>query len=192
MGRPVLEVCGVWVHRHDRAVCRAVSFDLAAGEVLALVGAAGAGKSALLRCLALEERPTAGTIRLHGVDIAGASGEQRRQLQRRAIRLLDPASRHDGLDGRGPDVEVVLIDEPLAGVGVAERARVLDRLARLRRQPTSTVVATRDIDIAGVLADHVVVLDHGEVVEDGSVTQVVGAPRSVAAQELRARRRVSA
>ena len=53
-----------------RLVLRDVTLDVAAGEVLALLGANGAGKTTLLRILATLSRPTAGTARILGFDCA--------------------------------------------------------------------------------------------------------------------------
>jgi branched-chain amino acid transport system ATP-binding protein len=49
-----------------------VSLAVRAGEVVALVGANGAGKSSILKAIAGLERPEQGTIRFEGADIAGA------------------------------------------------------------------------------------------------------------------------
>jgi putrescine transport system ATP-binding protein len=48
-----------------------VSIDIARGEVFALLGSSGCGKTTLLRMLAGFERPTSGEIRLEGHDLAG-------------------------------------------------------------------------------------------------------------------------
>jgi branched-chain amino acid transport system ATP-binding protein len=53
-----------------RAV-QGVDLDVAAGAVVALVGANGAGKSSILKAIAGLERPERGTIRFQGRDIAG-------------------------------------------------------------------------------------------------------------------------
>jgi ABC-type Fe3+/spermidine/putrescine transport system ATPase subunit len=47
-------------------VLRDVSFDLASGEFLSLLGPNGSGKTTLLRCIAGLESPTAGSVRLRG------------------------------------------------------------------------------------------------------------------------------
>lgn len=72
-----LDLDGVTVaHAEGVAVDRA-SFSCAAGEVVALLGANGAGKSSLVRAVAGADPVTGGTIRLDGADITGLRLEQR-------------------------------------------------------------------------------------------------------------------
>ncbi|MEX1158385.1 MAG: heme ABC exporter ATP-binding protein CcmA [Thermomicrobiales bacterium] len=59
---------------------RDVSFRLAAGEAVALLGANGAGKTTLLRTLATLSRPTRGSVRAFGVDAWSARAEVRARL----------------------------------------------------------------------------------------------------------------
>jgi len=60
-----------------------VSFELAAGETLGLVGESGCGKSTLVRTLLRLGSPTAGSARLEGQDIYSASGPTLKHLRRR-------------------------------------------------------------------------------------------------------------
>jgi dipeptide transport system ATP-binding protein len=59
-----------------------ISFRLAAGRTLAVVGESGCGKSTLARLLTMIESPDSGTLRVGGLDIARASRAERRQLRR--------------------------------------------------------------------------------------------------------------
>jgi dipeptide transport system ATP-binding protein len=60
-----------------------VSFALAAGKTLAVVGESGCGKSTLARQLTLIEPPTRGRLLLDGKDAAGASAAEIQQLRQR-------------------------------------------------------------------------------------------------------------
>jgi len=48
-----------------------VTLDIAKGEIFALLGSSGCGKTTLLRMLAGFEVPTSGSILLDGLDLAG-------------------------------------------------------------------------------------------------------------------------
>jgi len=58
-----------------------VSFSLAEGTTLAVVGESGCGKSTLARQVTLVEAPTSGSLRLDGVDVATADARQRKALR---------------------------------------------------------------------------------------------------------------
>ncbi|HSI60197.1 MAG TPA: dipeptide ABC transporter ATP-binding protein [Ideonella sp.] len=64
-----------------------VSFSLAAGRTLAVVGESGCGKSTLARALTLIEKPTSGSLQLGGVDIANADAAQTR-LMRQQVQMV--------------------------------------------------------------------------------------------------------
>ncbi|MFC0599719.1 ABC transporter ATP-binding protein [Streptomyces palmae] len=59
-----------------------VSFDLARGETLGIVGESGCGKSTVAKLLVHLERPTAGTIRFKGEDITRLSGRALKAVRR--------------------------------------------------------------------------------------------------------------
>jgi putative ABC transport system ATP-binding protein len=62
-----------------------VSFDVEAGELLAIVGPSGSGKSTLLHLMGTLDRPTSGTVRVTGLDVAGMSDRELAAL--RATRI---------------------------------------------------------------------------------------------------------
>ena len=58
-----------------------VSLTVKKGEIFGIVGYSGAGKSSLLRCINLLERPTSGTITVDGLDLTKLRSEQLRQAR---------------------------------------------------------------------------------------------------------------
>ncbi len=70
-----------------------VSFDVVAGETLGLVGESGCGKSTTGRAVMQLVRPTAGSVRLSGVELTEASGDRLRRLRSRMQMIFqDPIS----------------------------------------------------------------------------------------------------
>lgn len=83
------------------------------------------------------------------------------------------------------DPRVLLLDEPLASldVGVAQHVRGVLHHAQ-REHPRTTLLVTHDLLDVLLLADRVVVLEGGRVVEDGPVDAVLTRPRSRFAARL--------
>jgi ABC-type glutathione transport system ATPase component len=195
----------------DTAACRDISFAVESGRVLCVVGAEGAGKSQLLRCIGLDFPPDSGSILVRGVDVTGAPNERRRQLRSGTIELVHPpapagvrdttvpGTRAGLLIQAGPGTttpvagmrqriqiakalahgaDVLLLDEPFVGVEHGVRVRIVELLERLRTETeTAVIVASRDPGVARALADEVLVLDDGEVIEAGAAAQVLESPR---------------
>ncbi|WP_425555737.1 ABC transporter ATP-binding protein [Georgenia halophila] len=70
--------------------------------------------------------------------------------------------------------ELVFLDEPSAGLDVRARLAVWDLLRELRADGTSLVLTTHLMSEAEELADHVVVIDAGAVVAEGSPRELTG------------------
>lgn len=69
----------------DTHVLRGVSFDIAAGERVALMGPSGSGKSTLLHCLSGIDRADSGSITMAGVDLDTATPEELAAMRRTAV-----------------------------------------------------------------------------------------------------------
>jgi ABC-type lipoprotein export system ATPase subunit len=108
-----------------------VSFELAAGESVALMGASGSGKSTLLNLVSAVDRPTEGRVVVCGVDLAAAPEETLVGLRRHCIGLVFQAfhlvphltveenvALPLALDGRREEARV---DSLVARVGLAHR-----------------------------------------------------------------------
>jgi osmoprotectant transport system ATP-binding protein len=66
---PAIELEGIQVALAGRAVLRGVSLTVAPGELVAVVGSSGGGKTTLLRCINRLVEPQSGTVRVQGRDV---------------------------------------------------------------------------------------------------------------------------
>jgi peptide/nickel transport system ATP-binding protein len=112
-----------------------VSFSLRQGETLGLVGESGCGKSTLCRAALQLIRPSSGSVRFEGREIAGLSRRQMRPLRREMqIVFQDP---YASLNPRKRIGQIV--GDPLKLQGVARgeglRRRVLELLERVGLSP---------------------------------------------------------
>lgn len=104
-----------------------VSFEVGAGETLAIVGESGCGKSTTGRTLLRLLEPTAGAVRLEGTDLLGLSSGQLREMRRKMqIIFQDP---YGSLNPRMTVREVLA--EPLLLHGVATQATLRAKIAEV-------------------------------------------------------------
>lgn len=72
----------------------------------------------------------------------------------------------------------IVLDEPTTGLDVVTQSRILDELLRLRRdEQVAMLYVTHDLAVAAQIADRVVVMYGGLVVEDGPTADVLRRPR---------------
>ncbi len=120
-----------------------VSFEVAAGEFLAIMGPSGCGKSTLLNILGLLDSPTSGIYSFFGEDVSHASEKRFTELRRASIGFIFQSfNLIDDLSVR-ENVEVALlyrkvssadrkrrVAEALERVGVAHRANICPSSSR--------------------------------------------------------------
>jgi oligopeptide/dipeptide ABC transporter ATP-binding protein len=110
-----------------------VSFAVARGETLGIVGESGCGKSTLARCLVRLNAPTAGRIGYDGKDVLTLAGAARRDYHRRVQMVFqDPyGSLNPRMTVRQTLTEAIRFHGLRAGNAVAERVSELLGLVRL-------------------------------------------------------------
>lgn len=220
---PALEVVGASVRFGDAVAVSNVSFTVAPGSTLAVLGPSGSGKSSLLRAIAGLEPTSGGTISIDGVDLSSVPINERHLgmmfqdhalfphldvaanvgfgLKMRGVTGTDATNRIAevltlvGLDGFGgrdvqtlsggeaqrvalarslaPSPRVLLLDEPLGSLDRILREDLVSELRALFARLEVTVVhVTHDQQEAFALADDVLVMRDGEVVQHGAPTEL--------------------
>jgi peptide/nickel transport system ATP-binding protein len=156
---PILELRGLEVVFRNRGgeVARAVDgVDLAVepGEVLALVGESGCGKTTLARTIVGLERPHAGEVRFEGEPI-GRSARTLREYRRRVQMVFqDPAG---ALNPRQTIYEAVAEGLRIQGAEGSEEQLVADALSRAGLRPPERFFPLYPYEISGGQRQRVVI-----------------------------------
>jgi len=80
---------------------------------------------------------------------------------------------------------LVLMDEPTGGLDVSVQAKLLDLMRSLVRSlDLSVILVTHDIGVVRLLADRLLVMQGGSVVESGLTDQVLDDPQHPYTQQL--------
>jgi len=82
MTQPVIEICDVHTRFGEIVVHAGVNLTINAGEIIALIGGSGTGKSTLLREIILLEKPIAGSIKVFGQEVLHLTEKQSLWLRR--------------------------------------------------------------------------------------------------------------
>lgn len=213
----------------EKEVHKGVSFDLHRGQILALLGGSGSGKSVILRSIIGLEKPDQGQILFNGQDITQLSertltpvrikiayvfqngalfdsltveenlayplrehthlsdeaihsrvNEMLESVDMKGSNKLLPAELSGGMQKRAGlaratilNPEIVLFDEPTAGLDPINTRRLVENIHKLKetRQVTGIFV-THDIPAAFEIADRVAILYNGKIYVNDTVENI--------------------
>jgi dipeptide transport system ATP-binding protein len=214
-----------------------VSFTLATGKTLAVVGESGCGKSTLARQLTMIEPPTSGALLLNGADVTHADAALKKRLRQQVQMVfqnpfasLNPRKKighaleeplvintsltaiergekarammarvglrpehharypHMFSGGQRQRVaiaralmlapKVVVLDEPVSALDVSIQAQVLNLLMDLQDETqVAYVFISHNLAVVELIADEVLVMYLGKVVEQASKAALFSTPR---------------
>ena len=65
-----------------------INLDIQKGDIFGIIGMSGAGKSTLIRCMNFLERPTGGTVKIDGRDLAALSDKELRKIRQEVAMIF--------------------------------------------------------------------------------------------------------
>ncbi len=200
-----------------------VSSNIAAGEVVVVIGPSGSGKSTFLRCINRLETADYGQIFVEGVDIFDPKTDinivrteigmvfqsfnlfphksvlenvtvaqkivrkrNKKEYTEKAMMLLEKVgivdkinAYPDNLSGGqqqrvaiaralAMDPKIMLFDEPTSALDPEMIGEVLDVMKTLAKEGMTMVVVTHEMGFAREVADRVIFMDEGAIVEEGT------------------------
>jgi oligopeptide/dipeptide ABC transporter ATP-binding protein len=167
-----------------------VDLRLLRGQVLAVVGEAGAGKTTLARSICRLVAPSAGKVRFEGKDLLSLVNPELRNLlgqiqivTREALAGPDALQALQALVKLEP--KLLILDEPFESLPDSVRLRLFDRLRQLQDDRGLTcLLLTRSIPLARALADQAAVMHAGQIVETGATASLFDRPQHPYTQSL--------
>jgi ABC-type Fe3+/spermidine/putrescine transport system ATPase subunit len=232
---PILELRQVGKTYGGYRAVEDVSFAVARGQIVALLGASGSGKTTMLRMIAGFLEPDHGSILIGGRDMQGVRPYERNiglvfqdyalfphltvaqniayGLRQHRRSKAEIAARVDalcglvrlrGFEGRRPaelsggqqqrvalaraiavEPQLLLLDEPLSALDAKLRHELRFELKQILRNTNCTsLIVTHDQEEAMSLADQVIVMHQGRMLQEGSPTSVYRAPANRVVADL--------
>ena len=221
--RPMIEVSGVSKFFGSFQALNDVSFSVADGEKVVIIGPSGSGKSTILRSINRLETIDGGRITVHGMDVSDPKVDickvreevgmvfqsfnlfphrtvlenltmaqtvvrKRNKVEatKIAMELLHkvgiaekaaayPAKLSGGQQQRvaiarslAMNPKAILFDEPTSALDPEMIGEVLDVMKNLAREGMTMIVVTHEMGFAREVADRVIFMDHGKIVEEGT------------------------
>lgn len=236
MPDPIIQVENLERDFGDVKAVNGLSFEIEPGRVVGFIGANGAGKTTTMRMMVTLDQPSAGTIRIGGLDVSDRPTEVRRRVgwmpdaygaydnmtvleyldfygrafgykkaerQRRVSQVMeftdlaaisdrpmDKLSKGMGQRlclGRTliPDPEVLVLDEPAAGLDPKARIEFKNLVRLLAGQGKTIFISSHILSELGEMCDHLIFIDAGRIVHQGTTESLVQSHGVVMLVEIR-------
>ena len=195
-----------------------VDFSMHKGEIVAIIGPSGSGKSSLLRCINGLNTITSGEMNLKGetgmvfqhfnlfphmtcienityapIKVKKVKKEEAYAKARELLKMVGLESKADvypahisgGQKQRiaiaralAMEPELMLFDEPTSALDPEITGEVLKVMKQLAEKHTTMIVVTHEMGFAKEVADRVIFMDEGVIVEEGTPQEIFDQPKN--------------
>ena len=195
-----------------------VDFSMHKGEIVAIIGPSGSGKSSLLRCINGLNTITSGDMDLKGetgmvfqhfnlfphmtcienityapIKVKKVKKEDAYAKARELLKMVGLGSKADvypahisgGQKQRiaiaralAMEPDLMLFDEPTSALDPEITGEVLNVMKQLAEKHTTMIVVTHEMGFAKEVADRVIFMDEGVIVEEGTPQEIFDKPKN--------------
>ena len=211
---PMIELRHVEKYYGDLHVLQDISLSVRKGEVVVIIGPSGSGKSTLCRSINRLETIDSGEILLEGAPIpmsvldnitlapVDVLKKGRKEAREEALQLLErvgvrdqadkvPAQLSGGQQQRAAIArslamhpKVMLFDEPTSALDPEMIQEVLNVIAELAKEGMTMLIVTHEMNFARRVADRVIFMDGGQIVEENTPDCFFSDPESQRARDF--------
>ena len=169
MAEPILTVEHLIKAYGETPVLDDISFAVKPGEVIVVVGPSGCGKSTLLRCLNGLEPTQSGRVRL-GNETVAYGGKNLTQLRQRIGMVFQSYELFP---------HMTVLDNVLLAP-----TKVQNVMLDLAKQGKTMIIVTHEMQFARAIANRVIFLDGGKIVEEAAPAEFFDRPKTERAQRF--------
>lgn len=181
---------------HQLTVLDGINMDIKRGEVIAIIGLSGCGKSTFLRCINHLEEPTGGEIFVDGININDKKVDINKQRQKMMMVFqnfnlfphmtilknltigpmeLKKKTKKEA-KSKAMEPEAILFDEPTSALDPEMVGEVLDVMKGLAGSGITMICVTHEMGFAREVASKVVFFDQGKIAESGTPEEIFTNP----------------
>ena len=241
-GNNMIEIKNLTKNFDELEVLKGISLSIKKGEVIAIIGPSGTGKSTFLRCINFLEKPSSGTITIDNLTIDSQNASKNDILALRKLtsmvfqnynlfnnktaleNIMEPLItakktpkkeakliaedilQKVGLSdksnyypsqlsggqqqrvgiGRAMSTspKVILFDEPTSSLDPELVGEVLDVIKNLAEQHTTMLITTHEMDFARKIANRIIFMYDGYILEDGTPEELFLHPKHERTQKF--------
>ncbi len=214
----ILEMKKIVKEYNNCTALQGVDFSMHKGEIVAIIGPSGSGKSSLLRCINGLNKITSGEVILNGttgmvfqhfnlfphmtclnnityapIKVKGIAKEDAEKNAMKLLEMVGLASKAEAYPNHlsggqkqriaiaralAMEPDIMLFDEATSALDPEITGEVLEVMKKLADEHMTMVVVTHEMGFAREVADRVLFMDKGAIVEEGTPEEIFENPKS--------------